>query len=71
MEVNKAYNAINSYLYLHNLKIDTSNDDQINILNSLRDLSQFIKNNTNFVDLNPSLKEINQNLVSDLDFKKN
>lgn len=70
MEVNKAYNAINSYLDLHNLKIDTSNDDQINFLNSLHDLSQFIKNNTNFIKLNPSLKEINQNLISDLDFKK-
>ena len=70
MEVKKAHNALNSYLDMHKEITDTSNKEQILFLNSLNDLNQFIINNTKFIKPSSALKVTNQNLLTDLDFRK-
>ncbi len=70
MEVKKAHNALNSYLDMHKEITDTSNKEQILFLNSLNDLNQFIISNTKFIKPSSALKVTNQNLLTDLDFRK-
>ena len=70
MEVKKAYNALNSYLDMHKEITDKNNKEQNLFLNSLHDLNQFIKDNTNFIEPSSALKITNQNLLSELDFRK-
>jgi nitroreductase len=70
MEVKKAHNALNSYLDMHKKITNINNKEQILFLKSLHDLNQFIMDNTKFIKPSSALKIINQNLLSDLDFRK-